>query len=169
MLPKKYLKFASFNVEGLSNKLDDNNFKREISKHDFITLVETWLPPDEQVHFEGYTTFSLYRKMNPRAKRASGGITLLIKEHLSKGVKIVKCEDDKFLWWKLDRSFFWLCDDIFVCSVYLPPYTSTTHLPERSNNRLDCFTTFQNQLTEFSKKLKEKLYFVVTSMRVLES
>ena len=98
MLPKKYLKFASFNVEGLRNKLDDNNFKREISKHDFITLVETWLPPDEQVHFEGYSTFSLYRKMNPRAKRAAGGITLLIKEHLSKGVKIVKCEDDKFLW-----------------------------------------------------------------------
>ena len=53
MLPKKYLKFASFNVEGLRSKLDDNNFKREISKHDFITLVETWLPPDEQVHFEG--------------------------------------------------------------------------------------------------------------------
>ena len=41
MLSKRYLKFASFNVEGLRNKLDDINFKNEISKFDFITLVET--------------------------------------------------------------------------------------------------------------------------------
>ena len=41
MLSKRYLKFVSFNVEGLRNKLDDINFKNEISKFDFITLVET--------------------------------------------------------------------------------------------------------------------------------
>ena len=57
MLSKRYLKFASFNVEGLRNKLDDINFKNEISKFDFITLVETWLPADEQVNLEGYTSF----------------------------------------------------------------------------------------------------------------
>ena len=53
MLSKRYLKFASFNVEGLRNKLDDINFKNEISKFDFITLVETWLPADVQVNLEG--------------------------------------------------------------------------------------------------------------------
>ena len=51
MLTKSCLKFASFNVEGLCNKLDDNNFKNDISKYGFITLVETWLPTDEQVIF----------------------------------------------------------------------------------------------------------------------
>ena len=60
MLSKRYLKFASFNVEGLRNKLDDINFKNEISKFDFITLVETWLPADEQVNLEGYTSFFFY-------------------------------------------------------------------------------------------------------------
>lgn len=70
MLSKRYLKFASFDVEGLRNKLDDINFKNAISKFHFITLVETWLPTDEQVNFEGYISFSLYRRKNPRAKRA---------------------------------------------------------------------------------------------------
>ena len=62
--------------------------KNEISKFDFIALVETWLPTDEQVNFEGYTSFCLYRRKNPRAKRASGGITLLVKEQLFQGVTI---------------------------------------------------------------------------------
>ncbi|KAL9977170.1 hypothetical protein ACROYT_G014548 [Oculina patagonica] len=154
MFTQRCLKFASFNVEGLRNKMEDPSFTSEISKYDFVTLVETWLPTDEQVNFDGYISFSLYRKKNPRAKRASGGITLLIKEHLYQGVKIYKCEDDKFLWWKLDRSFFGLSDDIFVCSVYLPPYTSSTQLLGKNNDRLDCFTTLQNQLLDFSKKGK---------------
>ena len=55
---KKVLKIRLlYNVEGLRNKLDDINFKNEISKFDFITLVETWLPADEQVNLEGYTSF----------------------------------------------------------------------------------------------------------------
>ncbi|KAL9972695.1 hypothetical protein ACROYT_G019055 [Oculina patagonica] len=154
MFTQRCLKFASFNVEGLRNKMEDPSFTSEISKYDFVTLVETWLPTDEQVNFDGYISFSLYRKKNPRAKRASGGITLLIKEHLYQGVRINKCEDDKFLSWKLDRSFFGLSDDIFVCSVYLPPYTSSTQLLGKNNDRLDCFTTLQNQLLDFSKKGK---------------
>ena len=39
-----FLKFKSFNVEGLCNKLNDNNFVNSLSKYDFIALVETWLP-----------------------------------------------------------------------------------------------------------------------------
>ena len=146
MLSEKYLQFASFNVEGLQNKLNEISFISEISKFDFITLIETWLPSDENVNFEGYTSFSVYRKKNPKAKRASGGITLLIRDHFSKGVKIFPGKDDKFLWWKLDRNFFGLPDDIFVCSVYLPPNTSSTYLADNTNEHLDCFTTLQNEV-----------------------
>ena len=32
-----FLKFKSFNVEGLHNKLNDNNFVHSLSKYDFIT------------------------------------------------------------------------------------------------------------------------------------
>lgn len=167
MLSKRYLKFASFDVEGLRNKLDDINFKNAISKFHFITLVETWLPTDEQVNFEGYTTFSLYRKKNPRIKRASGGITLLVKEQLFQGVTICKCDDDRFLWWKLDRNFFGLTDDIFVCSVYLRPYTSKTCVSESNKDRTNYVITFRDQLSYFGEK--GKLFFAVTLMHVLET
>ena len=154
MLSKRYLKFASFNVEGLRNKLDDINFKNEISKFDFITLVETWLPADEQVNLEGYTSFFLYRRKHPRAKPASGEITLLVKEQMFQGVTICKRDDDRFLWWK----FFGLTDDIFVCSVYLPPYTSKTYVSESNKDRINCFITFRDQLSYFGKKGKIILY-----------
>ena len=121
-------------------------------------MLETRLPTDEQVNFEGYTSFSLYRRKNPRAKRASGGITLLVKEQLFQGVTICKCDDDRFLWWKLDRNFFGLTDDIFVCSVYLPPYTSKTYVSESNKDRINCFITFRDQLSYFGKKGKIILY-----------
>ena len=118
-------------------------------------MLETWLPTDEQVNFEGYTSFSLYRRRNLRAKRASGGITLLVEEQLFQGVTICKCDDDRFLWWKLDRNFFRLTDDIFgFCSVYLPPYTSKTYVPESNKDRINCFITFRDQLSYFGKKGK---------------
>ena len=96
----------------------------------------------------------MYRRKNPRAKRAPGGITLLVKEQLFQGVTICKCDDDRFLWWKLDRNFFGLTDDIFVCSVYLPPYTSKTYVSESNKDRINCFITFRDQLSYFGKKGK---------------
>ena len=90
---------------------------------------------------------------NPRAKRASGGITLLVKEQLFQGVTICKCDDDRILWWKLDRNFFGLTGDIFgFCSVYLPPYTSKAYVPESNKDRINCFITFRDQLSFFGRK-----------------
>ena len=97
----------------------------------------------------------MYRRKNPRAKRASGGITLLVKEQLFQGVTICKCDDERFLWWKLDRNFFRLTDDIFgLWSVYLPPYTSKTYASESNKDRINCFITFRDQLSYFGKKGK---------------
>ena len=122
----------------------------------------------KNVHgLEAINSFSLYRRKNLRAKRASGGITLLVKEQLFQGVTICKCDDDRFLWWKLVRNFFGLTDDIFVCSVYLPPYTSKTYVPESNKDRINCFITFRDQLSYFGKK--GKLFFAVTLMHALET
>lgn len=99
-----------------------------LEKYPNMTLLHLFKPgykPMSKSISMDISVSHLYRKKNPRAKRASGGITLLIKLH-----------------------------DIFVCSVYLPPYTSTTQLSGKNNDRLDCFITFQNQLLEFSRKRK---------------
>ena len=90
-----------------------------LEKYPNMTLLHLFKPgykPMSKSISMDISVSHLYRKKNPRAKRASGGITLLIKLHLFQGVKIYKC-DDKFLWWKLDRSFFVFPDDMGVTKV----------------------------------------------------
>ena len=54
MTEQCFLKFQSFNIEGLNSKLRDETFIDSIKKFDFITLVKTWLPANPSVNIEGY-------------------------------------------------------------------------------------------------------------------
>ena len=101
-----FLKFRSFKVKGLHNKLNDNNFVHSLSKYDFIILAETWLPEKSTVNIPGYYVFNKHRLKSKKAKRHSGGISVLIRKPYRKGVKIFSSDSDMFVWWKLDKSFF---------------------------------------------------------------
>ena len=39
---RQVCKFASWNIEGLSGKLDDSEFVSNLNKFDIVSLVETW-------------------------------------------------------------------------------------------------------------------------------
>ena len=79
--------------EGLVNKTEDHDFINSIKQYDFIilydfiTLVETWVSGKISVHIEGYYCFNKSRKKAKKAKRYSGGISVLVKKSLRKGVK----------------------------------------------------------------------------------
>ena len=60
------MKFCSFNVEGLFDKLQDKEFTQAIQSCDFITLVETWLPTKSKISIEGVSTH--FRKAGKRTK-----------------------------------------------------------------------------------------------------
>ena len=64
-----YLKFQSFNVEGISNQLKNDVFLSSIKKFDFISLVETWLPESSKINIEGYYCFNKCRR---KAKKHEG-------------------------------------------------------------------------------------------------
>ena len=130
------MKFCSFNVEGLFDKLLDEEFTQVIQSYDFITMVKTWLPTKSKINIEGFYSFSKSRKKNKRARRYSGGISILVKQNLKRGVKIIDEKCEGFLWVKLCKYFFHLPQDIFVCSVYIPPANSSR---ERKLN-VDHFT-----------------------------
>ena len=111
------MKFCSFNAEGLLDKLLDEEFTQVIQSYDFITLVETWLPTKSRINIEGFYSFSKSRKKNRRARRYSGGISILVKQNLKRGVKIIDGKCEGVLWVKLCKDFFHFPQDIFVCSV----------------------------------------------------
>lgn len=85
---RKLLKFCSWNIEGVTKKLSDNNFLRDIKEYDFVTLVETWLPHDLKLEIDGFYSFSKTRNKHSKAKRHSGRISLLVKTELRQGIKI---------------------------------------------------------------------------------
>ena len=67
MTTQCFLKFKSFNVEGLTSKLKDSEFCDSLEKFDFITLVETWFPVNKTINIEGYYHCN---RSSPKAKKA---------------------------------------------------------------------------------------------------
>ena len=119
-----FLKFLSYNAEGLSGKINNNEFLSHINKYDFVTLVETWMPDGETLSIPGFYSFSKGRATHRKAKRFSVGISVLVKKSLRKGVKFFSSVSSKFVWWKLEISLFNLKKDIYGCSVYIPAQNS---------------------------------------------
>ena len=89
MTTQCFLKFQSFNIEGLSSKLKDDSFIDGLKRSDFITLVETWLSPKANINIDGYYCYNKARIKAKTARLYSGGISVLIKKSLRKGVKNV--------------------------------------------------------------------------------
>ena len=87
MTSQCYLKFQSFNLEGLVNKIKDHDFLDSIKQYNFITLAETWVSGKISADIEGYYCFNKSRNKAKRAKRYSGSISVLVKKSLRKGVK----------------------------------------------------------------------------------
>ena len=86
MTTQCFLKFQSFNVEGLNSKLKNETFTDSIKTFDFITLVETWLPANPSINIEGYYCYNRSRFKSKQARRYSGGISVWVKKTLRKGV-----------------------------------------------------------------------------------
>ena len=72
---QKSLKFCSWNIEGLSTKLHDEDFLSIVNSFDCISLVENWLSDPIVVNLPGFYSFSKLRGKSKRANRNSGGIT----------------------------------------------------------------------------------------------
>ena len=119
-----FLKFFSFNIEGLCSKLEDHNLIEELGNYDIITLVETWLPTNRNIDLPGFYAFSKNRVKHKLAKRHSGGITVLIRTQLKKGVTFLSSKSTQFVWFQLKKEYFGTPRDIFVCATYIPPQSS---------------------------------------------
>lgn len=123
------IKIASWNINGIysrdHNKTKDPNFLQNINNHDIIFLMETKCSPTKPVIIPGYYSYDIYRTSLKTAKTDSGGITLLCKDNYKKGIKILTCTSEDYMWVKLDKSFFHLSENLFICAAYDPPPNST--------------------------------------------
>ena len=125
MPPSNYLKIGHWNVNGLKNKLNDQEFFHIISDYDIIVLTETWLTKHISVP-NFYAHCQNARKVNSTCGRYSGGIVILINQKHRKHIKIsTKKESDYGLWLKINKDILNLDKNLYIGGIYLPPINST--------------------------------------------
>jgi exonuclease III len=119
------LSISSWNVNGLGDKCKDDLFL-SCMKYDINILLETWKGTDANFNIPDLNILQKCRKKQRRSKRFSGGIVILYKSKLHKGIyELQDMSTSKYrIWLKLDKVFFGLEKDLFICACYIPPVNS---------------------------------------------
>ena len=99
-----------------------DDFAAMLAPFDILGLTETW--SDIKFHEyslpEGYLAFHSHRRiLNPRAKKADGGVAVLYKQSLKKGITLQRSSHDDLVWIKLAANFFGFDRDVYVCTAYI--------------------------------------------------
>ncbi|XP_060587663.1 uncharacterized protein LOC132743153 [Ruditapes philippinarum] len=144
------LNVLAWNVNGLTNvKKECQGFVDIIDKNDVIFLFEAWTNSKSIVDIEGYVSYNFYRKYQHRnAKRCSGGVVIYVKDNLKKGISVVRNNHDSVIWLKIDKFFFNIENDIYLCGVYIWPEGS----PFYNVCNVDLFDEIQNDIFEFENE-----------------
>lgn len=146
------LSMCFWNVGGLKSKLYDKtqdiSFIKNISQHDIVFLAETHLGYCDTIHIEGFHYFPVCRPISSN-NRFFGGLAVLTKRHVRDGVKILPIRNTNFHWIKLEKDFFNLDKDIYICIIYFPPHNSSYML--NSDLETEILEQLQADIDKFSK------------------
>ena len=129
----RYIKIGSWNLEGAyfktnnfyTNKLRESEFANILKAHDILCVQETHCGPNDipSSHFKNYNSIPLCRAKSGNG-RYFGGMLLLIKKVIRKGVKVIKTADPDIFGITLKKEFFNLPQDAVVWFVYASPANS---------------------------------------------
>ena len=114
-------------------------------------LNETWLRPNSpyNLNMKDYLLHIINRpSTNKKAKRGSGGLICYHRKEITDGIEFINSpEHTDRLWVKLDKCFFGFQKDIYICSVYVTP-ESSTHNSSRDN----VWHLLQTEIADLSTK-----------------
>ncbi len=125
--PSTHLRIGCWNIQGLlsksHDKTNDECFLDAIKDNDIVGLTETHtveggtLPPaigDFETHY-------FHRPKHTKAPHGSGGIAILLKPDMRKGIKIFPATHNDYIWLSLDPKHFGTKQTVYVCIAYIPP------------------------------------------------
>ena len=147
------LRLGTWNIQGLKGSTSDELFNKFLHKNDIIILTETWAEEGLAISEKEFYNFHSIRKRHARAKRSSGGISILIRRALRTtvgnkiAIKIIK-ESSNIVWIQICKEAFGIPVDIFIGAVYLPPQNSTIN--QKSDS--DPFQAIESDVIQFKNK-----------------
>ena len=130
------IKISAWNIHGLTKwKHDHPDLLNLLNSNDITCIVESWFSETrcelmKNKLIDKFSILYMYtcRKKNNRAKRNSGGIIVFIKKCLNKHVSIVQQLDEDILWLRLSKLVTNYEQDLYLCSTYLSPRSSTRYM-----------------------------------------
>ena len=141
------ISIAAWNICGIQNKISDPDFLYELKSHDIVILGETFAKSDS-LHVEGFKCKNIfYSKKHKKAKRHSGGVSVLIKDSISNFVTPIRTTGEHFIWLKISQQLTGYPMDMFCCCAYIPPYGSPYYATHPDCNLFDSLNA---DLTHFS-------------------
>ena len=132
---KKY--YSSVNIgywninELVSKQVDksiDELFKRSINNSDIVGLAEV-KSDISNCDFDDHIPHYVERKSN-KGNQKYGGLGILIRKSLRKGVKYLTLSSTEYQWLLLDKKYFGFDKDLYVCFAYIPPQYSSYYLDQ---------------------------------------
>ena len=143
------LRLSYWNINGIfrngESKHENEEFVNSVQHYDIFGLVETHTGPDDTISIPNCHTYQANRPKSINARKFSGGIAVLVKNDIKEGVKL--CKTDTYsIWLKLEKSYFGVNNDIYVCITYLPPANST--YSRRAD--VNCINVLEEQIQHFS-------------------
>lgn len=142
------LKLMVWNIHGLANKLENEDFVNYISKSDLIIFLETMKLDTYHPTICDFEFKHFQRKFqHPRARRPAGGIGILIRSKLIQNsiVSVIK-SSDFVVWLKIKQL---TGPDLFLGAVYIPPLDSTSTISSFQDN--NAFYLLQEEITHYSQ------------------
>ena len=154
---------ASWNINGLGDKQDslfhstkstDDIFLKRIAGCDLVFLLETHCDENEHIDIPGFITRNFNKHDCKQNGNIDGGIAILVKPHIMQGVSLIDTTNRDYIWLKLDRNFFGLEKDIYVCCAYLP-HERSCYIDK---HELDIVDVIESEIEKYSKD--GYIYFV---------
>lgn len=142
------IKCRTWNVNGgLENKLSNKKFQSYLLEYDICILLECWISEHSNISLDGYNAHAYHRRKRINNRTQGEGIVILIKDTLSKNVKIKEILYDTIVWIHISKEIVTNHIDLYIAAVYIPPSDSKFH------DIYDCdlFTTLNDSITKYTE------------------
>lgn len=118
------LSMCFWNIGGLYShgdyKLDDDLFLKQLTQHDIIFLAETHVSKNHTASLTGYHYFPVCREISSNGN-VYGGLAVISKLDIKPHISILPNKHTEIQWIVLDKNFFHLKNDLYICVTYISP------------------------------------------------
>lgn len=133
------LSCLSWNIEGLLEKINTDDFLDFIKKFDFVILGETFTLPtfNFDIKFPEFIHLHSPAKKFTRLGRPSGGLVLLLRKELQRYCTIITTTISHILAIRIDKTILNRTKDIVLIATYIHPAGSIFYSDKDYNCTLD--------------------------------